>query len=399
MTRRIDELVERGAGLKGELVEFAQGPRFAKQLNARLADAGGEDGYFDDSGLVHVIDHFALQYPLPGGQTVVEQFATRRRPALSAEEREMVLGWRDVVEGVFEVQAIDEDAIVLHNLVDDLVYRTYSNVGPSVFAQVREGMFAICRIVPVHPATEAWMISGYLSVFPKSQRRQLAKAALEMVTANPRLLWRNPDKLRRAWAQQAEDRAGFIATFGADLVILSPAEAQKQLQEHYRRRRAAAASSQASDLGGEELGLLSDDFLDSESLGLIYDEVEGLTIYAEFGRLDALFADPALVRDRTYVAQLREYLEDDSVSPVAIRRLVERHPEGVDAIFGTVLRKTGFSWPRDGEKLLRRKKTGLLRPRADARHFSPRQKAGRAAGLRQVARRRPPPRSSASHVR
>jgi hypothetical protein len=71
-----------------------------------------------------------------------------------------------------------------------------------------------------------------------------------------------------------------------------------------------------------------------------------------------LFADPALARDRTYITQLREYLHDESVSPSAIRRLVQRHPEGADPVFRTLLRKPGFCRERDGEKLLRhRKKT------------------------------------------
>ena len=49
-------------------------------------------------------------------------------------------------------------------------------------------------------------------------------------------------------------------------------------------------------------------------------------------------------------------LQDESVSPLAIRRLVQRHPEGADPVFRTLLRKPGFSWERDGEELLRRRK-------------------------------------------
>jgi len=49
-------------------------------------------------------------------------------------------------------------------------------------------------------------------------------------------------------------------------------------------------------------------------------------------------------------------LQDESVSPLAIRRLVQRHPKGADPVFRTLLRKPGFSWERDGEELLRRRK-------------------------------------------
>lgn len=106
----------------------------------------------------------------------------------------------------------------------------------------------------------------------------------------------------------------------------------------------------------EELARLPEDLLTADSIGLIYDEVAGLNHYRDFGRLDELFADPGLVRDRTRLTLLREYLDDDSVSPLAIRRLVQRHPDNVDQVFRTLLRKPGFSWARDGEDLLRRRK-------------------------------------------
>ncbi len=98
-----------------------------------------------------------------------------------------------------------------------------------------------------------------------------------------------------------------------------------------------------------------DDLLDADSVAVIYDEVEGL-IYRDLGRLDALFADATPARDRAALAQLNEYLRDESVSPLAIRRLVQRHPDGADPVFRALLRRPGITWSRDGEKLLQRYK-------------------------------------------
>jgi hypothetical protein len=276
----------------------------------------------------------------------------------------MVLGWQDVIEACFEVRLFDGDAVTLHNLLDDLVYRVYSNMGRRPFAQLRKGMFVIGRIVPLHQSTDAWLVSGHFTAFPKAARRQIAQTALRELTAHPELLRRNPDKLRRAWELQAEDRADFIDVAGADLVVLPPEDAQEKLQEHYRRRlrkvRAKldgkAAKHATSGPTPEELGRLPEELLEADSVALVYDEVEGLNYYRDFGRLDALFADPSLARDRTYLAQLREYLDDESVSPLAIRRLVQRHPDGADPVFRALLRKPAFSWERDGEELLRRRK-------------------------------------------
>jgi hypothetical protein len=363
----IDDLLERAAELKGELVAFGQGPRFARRLDAVLFEAADEDGFLDEGTAILAIDYFLLQRRLSDGRTVLERFVAQRRPKLSDDEREMLLGWQDVIDGCFEVHRFDGDAVLLHNLIDDLVYRVHSNMGREGFAGVRAGTFLVGRIVPLHPATDVWMVSGTHTRFPKSARRQVAVAAAQQLTAHPELLRRNPALLRKAWEIQADYRTDFIDQVGADLVVLPPAGAQDTLREHYHRQRQRAlagldakTAKQKRKTGptAEQLAQLPEEMLTADSIGLIYDEVEGLNHYRDFGRLDELFADPGLVRDRTRLTQLREYLDDDSVSPLAIRRLAQRHPDNADKVFRTLLRKPGFSWTRDGEDLLRRcKKT------------------------------------------
>lgn len=365
----VEDLIARAGDLKGELVAFAQSPRFARRLDALLFDAADDEGYLDEGRAVLAIDHFALQYRLSDGRTVVERFVAQRRPPLSDDERAMVLGWREVVEGCFEVDRCDGDAVELHNLLDDVVYRVYSNLGRGAFTTLRKGMFVVCRIVPVHPATDAWLVSGHLTVFPKSARGQIAQVAAQNLTAHPELLQRNPAMLQHAWEVQAEHRAEFIAQVGADLVVLPPAEAQETLREHYRRVRdkamaglAGRAAKRAAKSGPapEDLGRLPDELLDADSVAVVYDEVEGLNCYRDFAVLDALFADPGLAGDGPGLAKLHEYLHDDSISPLAIRRLVQRHPDGVDPVFRALLGRPRFSWSRDGEKLLRRYKKSFI---------------------------------------
>ena len=69
----------------------------------------------------------------------------------------MVLGWRDVVQGPFEVQRRDGPALVVVNLVDELSYRVRSNMGPAVFRRMPPRSFLIARLVPVG---DEWMLSG-----------------------------------------------------------------------------------------------------------------------------------------------------------------------------------------------------------------------------------------------
>jgi hypothetical protein len=365
----VEDLIARAAGLKGELVAFAQRPQFARRLDALLFDAADRRGHLDEATAVLTIDHFVLQHRLSGGRTVVERFVSQRQPRLSDDERAMVLGWRDVVEGCFEVCGFDGDAVELHNLLDDLVYRVYSNMGPKVFASFRKGMFVVSRIVPVHPTADAWLVSGHFAPVPKSARSEIAQTAARQLTAYPEVLRRNPALLRRGWEMQAEYRAEFIAQVGSDLVVLPPREAQETLYEHCRRLREKAVersqgkgAKHAPNTGPavEDMIRLPDKLMDASSVAVVFDEVEGLCFYRDFDRLDALFADSSLARDRTRLAQLREYLDDKSISPRAIRRLVRRHPDGADAVFRALLRKPDFSWSRDGEKLLQRRKKSFF---------------------------------------
>jgi hypothetical protein len=87
---------------------------------------------------IGVIDRFALQYRLPNGKTVLDQFLAGR-PDLTVADREMLRGWRDPVEGIFEIRRKDPDSLVLLNLLDDLEYRAYSNMGPAAFRRLPKG--------------------------------------------------------------------------------------------------------------------------------------------------------------------------------------------------------------------------------------------------------------------
>ncbi|MCP8707877.1 hypothetical protein [Streptomyces sp. AC04842] len=367
---RIARLVARSGDLKSELVAFAHTPRFARRLDARLEEAADQLGFLDEAMAVEIIDHFVLQHRLADGSSVLERFVAQRRPPLDEDERAMLLGWRDVVEAVFEVQGSHGDAVVLHNLLDDLDYQVHSNLGRRALGKLSTGMFVAGRIVPVHPDTNAWLVSGNLTTYPRGDGPQLAQLAVQTLTAHPQLLRRNPQMLRKAWEMQAEARADFIEVFDTDLLVLDAGEARERMREYHRYRQDKALAELDDETAAkainptpslDELSSLPEELRDADTVAVIFDETEGLCYYADFGHLDALFTDPALARDRTYLSRLRHYLNDDSVAPMVIRRLVQRHPDNADAVFRELLRKPTFAWERDGEELLRRRK---------AKHFT-----------------------------
>ncbi len=125
----VEVLLDRAGELKRQLVAFAQQPRYDRAFGEMLAQHGDDAEAWDENRLILLWDCFLLEYRLPSGHTVIEQFV-HARTDLSPQDRQMLLGWRDVVSGPFEVQRRDGPALILVNLVDDLTYRARSTVGP-----------------------------------------------------------------------------------------------------------------------------------------------------------------------------------------------------------------------------------------------------------------------------
>ncbi|MFE7527257.1 hypothetical protein ACFU7Y_16265 [Kitasatospora sp. NPDC057542] len=355
-------LIERCAELKGELVEFAQSARFDRWLTPLLLEAAGPERRLDEDEAIRIIDHFILRFPLPDGSTVVDRFVAGRRD-LTEADRAMLLGWRDPVEGIFEVRRKDGDAVVLLNLIDDLEYRTYSNVGRAAFRGVSKGGFLHTCLVPVHSADGAWLISGMMSHYPKSNATEIARAALHLATNHPELVFRNPEKIEQGWESMRADRAAFIRFCGSDELVLPPAEVEERLNSYYRHRQEAAVAERPDRARGGRLpGIdlpafeLPQALADSDTIGVIYDEVDGLNFYADYGMLRDLFTDPALAGRRRHQDLLRVYLREESIAPLPIRLLAAAHPETVDAVFRKLLRKPDFTWSEHGDALLRRRK-------------------------------------------
>jgi hypothetical protein len=338
-------LIERSADLKRALVDFAADP----------------DGNLDEGEAIGIIDRFTLQHRLPDGKTVLERFLASR-PGLSAADREILRGWGDPVEGIFEVRGKDQDAVILLNLLDDLEYRTYSNVGPAAFRQLSKGGFAHARLVPVRPLAGAWLVSGTLAAYPKSSAAQIAEAALRLATQHPGLACRNPERIEQGWKQMRKDRAAFMEFFGGDELVLPPAEASEQLNAYYRHRQETALPAypghrRPRNVPGVDLAFeLPAEFDDADTIGIIYDETDGLNFYNEYGMLRHLFATPALAADKRYSQALRGYLGAETIGPLPLRRLAAAFPETADEVFRKVLRKPGFTWAEHGEALLRRRK-------------------------------------------
>jgi Domain of unknown function (DUF6398) len=178
----VADMLERCSELKRQLVEFARSPRFSRQLDRALAE-GQADEIADVTGFINITDHFILQRSLADGRTVVETFVLEH-PELAETDRHTMLGWRDVVEGVFEIRERDGNAILGTNLIDELPYLIYSNAGSDGLAAIQPGCFLATRIVPFG---DDWMLSGAQQTLPASGR-----AAMLLLAARKHQSRRDP---------------------------------------------------------------------------------------------------------------------------------------------------------------------------------------------------------------
>jgi hypothetical protein len=334
------ELVQRCGELKAELVAFARASRFGRRV-----------AWHD----INRIDEFVLQQRLPDGRTMVDLFLAAR-PELSEGERGIILGWRDVVETFIEVRGHQGDTVDAVGLIDELSYRIHAT---RALERLEVGCFLITRLVPVGPD---WLFSGAATSFPPNSRRAVLRAAAQVATQYPALRFRNPDVLALAWKQQAEDRRRFTDYFRSDMVVLPGPRLRTQLGafNKYRYAQTTALTKQRPRRACAPAMEFTDDLLESVLVAIIYDQVEGLLMFAHFDVLDDLFSDPELIRNGRHRCTLQDYLRDETVSPVLFRRLAQRHPDTVSVVFRKLLGKRAFDWDRDGEVLLRKYKSSYL---------------------------------------
>ncbi|MGH8959898.1 MAG: hypothetical protein ACRDWT_01610 [Jatrophihabitantaceae bacterium] len=115
--------------------------------------------------------------------------------------------------------------------------------------------------------------------------------------------------------------------------------------EAYRKSTGLAQPAVDFDLGDDSRG--------AATVGIIYDEIEGLTVLADFDQVRTVLTDPGLATKPMYRRAVLGYLRDESVSTLPFRRFAAEDPERVSRVFAHLLNKPKVRWERDGEALLR----------------------------------------------
>jgi len=368
-----DDLLHRSGPLKAALVAFGKSQRFAREFRSAYADRFATVEPSNQVDYINFLDRFVLEHRTRDGRTIVEQFVASR-PDLPEAERAVLLDWAKVVEGIFEVERHDGDTAIMVNLVDELTYRVRSNLGPQLLKQLVPETIVWARVVPFG---NDWLMSGALNSAPPEGRREMCRAAAELANTCPAAVFRNPAKLALGWELHRRLRGHFVEFFGADLAVVTGHELADRMAGfwNYHATRISAGQSRAPgettssknrDAPDEEQPppvpqmSMSSDLEHAETVGIMFDEVEGLWFLPEYRLVRDVFADPALIAGPRYRDAVSGYLKSHSIPPIALRRLAEQDPNQTSRVFARLLGKPRFTWQRDGDALLRRYKAGFF---------------------------------------
>ena len=186
-------------------------------------------------------------------------------------------------------------AVTALNLVDDLDYRVYG-LDPVPEA----GGFFAGTLLPLARDDSAWLAAGGETVYPPGDGRRVARLAIDLATREPDLVFRNQEKAKQGWMYMRRDREEFVAFFGTDELVLPILEAEGRLNAYYKVRRdsalAARGRHRAVSESGETTFVMPEGFFEFDTVGIIYDELDGFVVVPEYGMLRAAVRRPVAGR-------------------------------------------------------------------------------------------------------
>jgi len=344
----VSRKLKRAGDLKGELIKFAC-HRFPELYDQVLEEfKQGEERILileDENELTNPTDQFVLETRLPDGRTIVEAFVSERSD-LSDQEREMVLGWQEVVEGIFQVDRRLSDGLTLYNLLNDLLYEVKPNMEINRLP-FGVGNFIYARLIPVDE--RVYMFSGAVVGIPGEQRA-VVELVQDLLMSNPVLGYQgNPAKIEQGFAILKGHYRAFVEYFSGDEVITSGRTLPKLYNEFMQLI--------SGEGGGLPLQLdLPQELVETDDVGFLCDEAEGIFFLQGYGEFKQVFEDPSFdKRGKLAAAQadvVRQYLEADTISTASLRRMVSSFPDHAQEVFRAALGRPHFDLERDFDDLM-----------------------------------------------
>lgn len=339
--------LKRAEALKGELVEFATNgylkEDYEQQLEMfqELSKAEGEET--GEQEIESFNEWFLYDWIDDYGEGVISQFIDSNED-LGEEDEEVLTGWLDSINSVFEIKSVGKNAITLAELDsgDRFSVVTLADLKELPF---KRGQFMAARLLPFG---EQFIFAGIEFILPDRETAMEAlqvRRMVEMLDAD--------DSMEEA---QAEQREAFIELFGGDEVTVEAKELPdtiERFQRHlfFERKDAETGKSVAEMFEEEfaqqftlpELPIISSEVAD-KNVTLVCDEFDGLLILPDYQKFKRVFESKNPDKDiEGWQDLVWAYVEDPDIPIVAFERIAETHPKQVEKVMRGVLDDKKFS--------------------------------------------------------
>jgi hypothetical protein len=333
------QLAER---LKNELVSFATlGPlkeEYELQRKLFFEAAQPEDENESES----VLDWFLFDWLDDYGDGVITHYL-EHETELSESERDILLGWLDSINSVFEVRSAGRGSVKLRDLDSGDLYTVRTRSAESPFTR---GQFIIARLLPLD---DNLIFSGLQFLMPD---KESALAWLEMRRAFD--VFDTPEAVEKARREQV---AAFSELFGCDELTVPSKKLSSTLQRFERylltERRDAETGLTPAELFKRELGqelsvpelpALPGSMASAGEVTILCDDFDGIVLLPDYTRFKRVFETEEPDR---HVPDWKDlvwsYIKDPEIPIVAFERVAEEFPQRVEKVLRSLIGDKDFS--------------------------------------------------------
>jgi hypothetical protein len=345
--------------IKSALIAFSRQPEFSEELETALKSQFGKPKRPDsEDEWVSFQDWFILQYRLEDGGTVAGLFVENYKHAMSKDVRDLILGWRDVIEGFFEVKDRKAPGLHLKNLINEREYQVFPTAS-MVDYEIKPGDFLSARIVP---AKGFHIFSGAVTIIEwdgsDDHRAAMYKSAMDFQMKHPGMAFTdNKEKLQKSYESARKHFEDFVHHFGSDEVFGTGPEILHKYQGFFdylsfEKKDPETGNQPVAQAFEKKTGKpyqriivkLPEPVLNSRDIGMLCDPVKGLSFLIDYRRFIEVFQYPDQHLGKKETEEIvMGYLESGSISDAPFRRMATRFPHNFTRVMSYYRNQKGFS--------------------------------------------------------
>jgi len=331
-----------------------------------------------------------------GDQSPIECFMDESDD-LSASDRQLLQGWHQSFNGLFEVMQSTSDGYILMNWLTSKYYQVFPNglQDETKLTRLKPGEIVLTRISPL--AEKEWIFSGPMELLGKLGKPKLAVAIGNFKDRFKQHLYGDaPELLEEAWQSVEMYHQEFSDFFGGTEITSPGYQFEKRFKEFQdvladkKLESAGIDSSKSFKELAEESGMSEEDMEEiatelgetpqalspllnsKKSIKMVIPKVDlpkplqraehltvmvhprwGVCFLEDYQLLcDRLNSQPNDAEMELLDKQIKRYLEEPGINPHVWQRLVEEHPEPLEEGLRRVLQEPAFNLQTDLQPVL-----------------------------------------------